>query len=52
MYMTSTDEPARFPLVPKAVGAALILSAILTFYLGVLPARVMDWAAASISTIF
>jgi NADH-quinone oxidoreductase subunit N len=52
MYMTSTDEPARFPMVPKAVGAALILSAILTFYLGVLPARVMDWAAASISTIF
>jgi NADH-quinone oxidoreductase subunit N len=52
MYMTTTDRPARFPAVPRAVGAALIASAILTFYLGLLPARVMDWAAASISTIF
>ncbi len=52
MYMTTADRPARFPSVPKAVGAALIVSAILTFYLGVLPTRVMDWAAASISTIF
>jgi NADH-quinone oxidoreductase subunit N len=52
MYMTTTDRPARFPAVPRAVGAALIGSAILTFYLGLLPARVMDWAAASISTIF
>jgi NADH-quinone oxidoreductase subunit N len=52
MYMTTTDRPARFPAVPRAVGAALIGSAILTFYLGLLPARVMDWAAASISTLF
>jgi len=52
MYMTTSDRPARFPSVPKAVGAALIASAILTFYLGVLPTQVMDWAAASISTIF
>jgi NADH-quinone oxidoreductase subunit N len=52
MYMTPTEAPVRFPAVPKAVGAALIASAILIFYLGILPTRVLDWAAASISTIF
>jgi NADH-quinone oxidoreductase subunit N len=52
MYMTTTETPAQFPRVPKTVGAALIASAILTFYLGVLPSRVMDWAIASITTIF
>jgi len=52
MYMTPTDTPARFPAVPKTAGAALIVSAILIFYLGILPARVLDWAAASISSIF
>jgi NADH-quinone oxidoreductase subunit N len=52
MYMTPTDTPARFPAVPKVAGAALIVSAILIFYLGLLPTRVLDWAAASISTIF
>ena len=52
MYMTPTDSPARFPAVPKVAGFALVVSAILIFYLGVLPTRVLDWAAASISTIF
>ncbi|MCU1382191.1 MAG: nuoN 2 [Acidobacteria bacterium] len=52
MYMTPTDTPAQFPAVPKIAGAALIISAILIFYLGILPARVLEWAAASISTIF
>jgi NADH-quinone oxidoreductase subunit N len=52
MYMTPTESPARFPEVPKLAGAALVVSAILVFYLGILPARVLDWAAASISTIF
>jgi NADH-quinone oxidoreductase subunit N len=52
MYMTPTDTPARFPAVPKLAGASLIVSAILIFYLGLLPTRVLDWAAASISTIF
>jgi NADH-quinone oxidoreductase subunit N len=52
MYMTTTETPAQFPRLPKTVGAALIASAILTFYLGVLPSRVMDWAIASITTIF
>ena len=30
---------------------ALIVSAILVFYLGILPTRVLDWAVASIGTI-
>jgi NADH-quinone oxidoreductase subunit N len=52
MYMTAPESPARFPPVPKLAGAALVASAVLIFYLGILPTRVLDWAAASISTIF
>ncbi len=52
MFMTSTDQPATFPPIPRLAGLALIVSAILIFYLGILPSRVIDWAAASISTIF
>ncbi len=52
MYMTQTDTPAVFPAVPKFAGLALAASAILVFYLGILPTQVLDWAAASISTIF
>ena len=52
MYMTTADTPARFPAVPRIAGAALVASAVIVFYLGVLPTRVLDWAAASISTIF
>ncbi|PYQ97713.1 MAG: NADH-quinone oxidoreductase subunit N [Acidobacteria bacterium] len=49
MYMTPGNTPAQFPAVPKIAGAALVVSAILIFYLGLLPTRVLDWAAASIS---
>jgi NADH-quinone oxidoreductase subunit N len=52
MYMTASEAPTDFPRIPRAAGAALIVSALLVFYLGVLPARVMEWAAGSISTIF
>jgi len=52
MYMTSTDNPAPFPPVPRMAGAALLVSAILIVYLGILPTRVLEWAASSISTIF
>ena len=52
MFMTPTDAPAQFPAVPKVAGGALVVSAILIFYLGILPSRVLEWAAASISTIF
>jgi NADH-quinone oxidoreductase subunit N len=52
MYMTEGERSASFPAVPKVAGVALVVSAILIFYLGLLPARVLDWAAQSISTIF
>jgi NADH-quinone oxidoreductase subunit N len=52
MFMTPTESPVKVPPVPRFAGAALIVCAILIVYLGVLPARVLDWAAASISTIF
>ncbi len=52
MYMTPTAASAPVPAIPKMAGLALVTSALLIFYLGILPARVLDWAAASISTIF
>jgi NADH-quinone oxidoreductase subunit N len=52
MYMTPNDSPQPVPAVPRVAGAALIVSAILIFYLGILPSRVLDWAASSISMIF
>jgi NADH-quinone oxidoreductase subunit N len=52
MYMTPSDAPPQFPAIPRIAGAALVASAILIFYLGILPTQVLDWAAASISTIF
>jgi NADH-quinone oxidoreductase subunit N len=52
MYMTPGDETSRLPVVPRVAGAALVASAILVVYLGVLPSRVLDWAAQSIGTIF
>ena len=36
----------------RAFVCALVVSAVLVLYLGILPTRVLDWAAASISTIF
>jgi NADH-quinone oxidoreductase subunit N len=52
MYMAGGEAPARVPPIPRIAGAALIASAVVVFYLGILPARVLDWAAASIATIF
>jgi len=52
MYMTPSETPMRLPAVPKMAGLALVVSAVLVFYLGILPTRVLDWAARSISTIF
>jgi len=53
MYMTPSGETmARFPSVPRVAGAALVLSALAIFYLGILPTRFLDLAAASISSIF
>ena len=53
MYMTPSGETMpRFPSVPRIAGAALVLSALAIFYLGILPTRFLDLAAASISSIF
>jgi hypothetical protein len=54
MYMTPVNEeaPTRFPSIPRMAGLALLVSALVIFYLGILPTRVLDWAADSISTIF
>jgi NADH:ubiquinone oxidoreductase subunit 2 (subunit N) len=52
MYMTHPDRPSNVPPVPRIAGAALVASAVIVVYLGILPARVLDWAAASIGTIF
>ena len=51
MFMTPTDAPARFPAVPKIAGVGLAVAALLALYLGILPTRVLDWAAASIGTL-
>jgi NADH-quinone oxidoreductase subunit N len=52
MYMTSDEQSVQVPPVPRMAGIALILSAIVIFYLGILPARVLGWAAQSVSSIF
>jgi NADH-quinone oxidoreductase subunit N len=53
MYMTpSSEAPMRVPHVRAVPAAALAVTAILVFYLGILPTRVLDWAAASVGTIF
>lgn len=53
MYMSAPDADTRstIPAVPQLVGAALVVSALIILYLGVLPARVLEWAAASVSGI-
>lgn len=52
MYMTERDaRPVPAP-VPAIAMAGLIVSMILVLYLGVLPTQVIDFAQASISTIF
>ena len=52
MYMTPGDRTTQIPAIPRMAGLALAVSAVLVVYLGILPTRVLDWAAASISTIF
>ena len=52
MYMSPSTSTATIPATPKIAGAALVSSAIIVFYLGILPTRVMNWAIASIGSIF
>jgi NADH-quinone oxidoreductase subunit N len=52
MYMSERDaRPVPAPVTGVAM-AGLILSLVGVLYLGVLPARVLDWAQASVATIF
>jgi hypothetical protein len=52
MYMRDEGTPAVFPPIPAIAGAALAVSAILIFYLGIVPTRVLAWAAESLTTRF
>jgi NADH-quinone oxidoreductase subunit N len=52
MYMTSATSAVTIPPTPRVAGAALIASAIIVFYLGILPTQVLNWAAASVGSIF
>ena len=52
MYMADTEGRAAAAPLSRAAVAALAVSVALMFYLGVLPTRVLDLAAASISIIF
>src|SRR5688572_16996189 len=52
MYMIPGDRQGGVPAIPGIAGAALVASALLVLYLGILPARILGLAAASISTIF
>jgi NADH-quinone oxidoreductase subunit N len=51
MYMTEGTDAVR-PPVPATAMAGLAIATLAVFYLGVLPARVLDLALDSISTIF
>jgi NADH-quinone oxidoreductase subunit N len=52
MYMTDQRETAAGPRIPGTALAALSLSAVILFYLGVLPTRVLDLAARSVASMF
>jgi NADH-quinone oxidoreductase subunit N len=52
MYMSERDaRPVPAPVTGLAM-AGLVVSLVGVLYLGVLPARVIDWAQASVATIF
>ena len=53
MYMADRESSLRAPAQVGGVGmAALVASIVVIFYLGILPTRVLDFAAESIATIF
>ena len=52
MYMAEQRDAALTPRVPRPALAALSLSAVVLFYLGVLPARVLELAARSVAGMF
>jgi NADH-quinone oxidoreductase subunit N len=52
MFMVEGAGEPSVPPVPRVAAVALVVSAALLIYLGILPTLVLDWAAASITTIF
>jgi NADH-quinone oxidoreductase subunit N len=52
MYMAEPSEAQPRPAVGAVPFIALVVSMIALFYLGILPTRVLDLAASSVSTIF
>lgn len=52
MYMSERDARPAPPLMSRMAMAGLAISAAGIVYLGLLPSRVLDWAQASVSTIF
>jgi NADH-quinone oxidoreductase subunit N len=52
MYMSERDARPVPPAISGAAMAGLVASVIGVFYLGILPAKVIEMAAASIATIF
>jgi NADH-quinone oxidoreductase subunit N len=52
MYMTEAPGAPARPAISIPAMAALGFAVLATFYLGILPARVLDYALQSIQTIF
>jgi NADH-quinone oxidoreductase subunit N len=52
MTMTPAAAGRERPGVPRTAGVALVASALAVTYFGLVPTRALDWAAASIRTIF
>ncbi|MBE3134500.1 MAG: NADH-quinone oxidoreductase subunit N, partial [Acidobacteria bacterium] len=52
MFMSEAEGGIERTAQPRVAVAALALSVVVTFYLGILPARVLDLAASSIATLF
>jgi NADH-quinone oxidoreductase subunit N len=52
MYMAEPTEAQPRPAIGAVPFLALVVSMIALFYLGILPTRVLDLAASSVSTIF
>jgi NADH-quinone oxidoreductase subunit N len=52
MYMAEPTEAQPRPAIGAVPFIALVASVIALFYLGILPTRVLDLAASSVSTIF
>jgi NADH-quinone oxidoreductase subunit N len=52
MYMAESEEGVTRPVIGAVALSALLVSTIAIFYLGILPTRLLDLAAASVGTIF